>query len=65
MAFLEDIFSMHAVLHMCVTENKSGQKSRQSQIDALVIIENKCSISRNRTEIERLLDWNLHPKLLA
>ena len=26
--FLEDIFSRHAVLHKCVTINKSGWKSR-------------------------------------
>ena len=49
MTFLEDIFSRHAVLHKCVTINKSGWKSRQSQTDD--------SISRNRTKIERLLDW--------
>ena len=28
MTFLEDIFSRHAVLHKCVTIDKSGWKSR-------------------------------------
>ena len=38
MTFLEDIFSRHAVLHKSVAINKSGWKSRQSQIDALAYL---------------------------
>ena len=38
MAFHEDIFSRHAVLHKCVTINKSGWKFRQSQTDALAYL---------------------------
>ena len=62
MPFLEDIFSRHAVLHKCVTINKSGWKSRQSQTDAYslkigLFMGGNVSISRNRTKIERLLDW--------
>ena len=38
MPFLEDIFSRHAVLHKCVTINKSGWKSRQSHTDALAYL---------------------------
>ena len=62
MTFLEDIFSRHAVLHKCVTINKSGWKSRQSQTDALAyFMRRNASISRNRTKIERLLDWKEFP----
>ena len=57
MTFLEDIFSRHAVLHKCVTINKSGWKSRQSQTDAGLFMRRNVSISRNRTKIERLFDW--------
>ena len=61
MTFLEDIFSSHAVLHTSVTINKSGWKSRQSQTDALAFMGRNVSISRNRTKIERRLDWKKFP----
>ena len=38
MTFLEDIFSRHAVLHKCVTINKSGWKYRHSQTDAVAYL---------------------------
>ena len=58
MTFLEDIVSRHAVLHKCVTINKSGWKSRQSQTDALAYLWEEMFLF---LEIERLLDWKAFP----
>ena len=63
MTFLEDIFSRHAILHKFVTINKFIWMEIQ-------VITNRCfglfmrrnvSTSRNRTKIERLLDWKEFP----
>ena len=55
MTFLEDIFSRHAILHKFVTINKSGWRCFG------LFMRRNVSISRNRTKIERLLDWKEFP----